>query len=64
MPKFQACLNGSASLETVRRDVSRGKESGVRGTPAVFINGTLYPGSRPAQSYKQVIDQELSAPSK
>ncbi len=64
MPKFQACLNGSASLETVRRDVSRGKESGVRGTPAVFINGTLYPGSRPAQNYKQVIDQELSAPSK
>ena len=58
--KFKKCMEGTASKEVVQKDVQKGAASGVRGTPAVFVNGRLVSGAQPFDNFKRIIDEELS----
>jgi len=56
---FDACLDGGTMAETVRKNADAGKEAGVSGTPAFFINGQQLDGAQPFEAFKQIIDAEL-----
>lgn len=58
--KFDACMAAPASEDAVKKDMAKGAASGVRGTPALFVNGRLYPGALPAEKIQQLIDAELA----
>jgi protein-disulfide isomerase len=58
--KFDKCLDGSEKAAAVQSSVSAGKEAGVNGTPAMFINGRPLAGLTPYEKLKEVIDAELA----
>lgn len=60
LPRFDACLAAPRSLEAVRRDGELGKALELRGTPRVFINGTLYRGGRMAEAIRNALDRALA----
>lgn len=60
MTKFNSCLDGSTKKDIVAADLALGQSVGVNGTPAFFVNGKLLSGALPYDSFKQVIDAELS----
>jgi protein-disulfide isomerase len=45
----------------IRADMAAGAAVGASGTPAFFINGHKLMGALPIDSFKQIIDAELSA---
>jgi uncharacterized membrane protein/protein-disulfide isomerase len=47
------------TLESVRADISYGRQLGVRSTPTFFINGVMIPGGLPPQLFEQAIAYEL-----
>ena len=57
--KFNACLDSEKYTDLIQKETKAGAEAGVQGTPANFINGTLYPGALPAATFTQIIDNEL-----
>lgn len=57
--KFKACLDGGEYRDDVQADMARGKELGVTGTPAFFINGRFISGAQPFESFAQIINEEL-----
>jgi len=58
--KFGACLDAEKYTDLIQKETKAGGEAGVQGTPASFINGTLYPGALPAITFTQIIDNELN----
>ena len=58
--KFNSCLDSKKYQEAVQKDTSAGQAVGVSGTPSFFINGKLIPGALPFDSFKQIIDEELT----
>ncbi len=58
--KFNTCLDSEKYTDLIQKETKAGGEAGVQGTPANFINGTLYPGALPAATFTQIIDDELS----
>ncbi len=58
--KFNACLDSEKYTDLIQKETKAGGEAGVQGTPANFINGTLYPGALPAATFTQIIDDELN----
>ncbi len=58
--KFNACLDAEKYTDLIQKETKAGGEAGVQGTPANFINGTLYPGALPAATFTQIIDNELN----
>lgn len=58
--KFNACLDTDKYSEEIKKETKAGGEAGVQGTPANFINGTLYVGALPTATFTQIIDTELS----
>ncbi len=58
--KFNNCLDSGEKASRVAEDLSEGSMAGVNGTPATFVNGRLVPGALPFDSFKQIIDSELS----
>jgi len=58
--KFNACLDSEKYTDLIQKETKAGGESGVQGTPASFINGTLYPGALPIATFTQIIDDELN----
>ncbi len=58
--KFNACFDSDKYLDAIQKETKTGGEAGVSGTPASFINGTLYPGALPVANFIQIIDGELS----
>ena len=58
--KFNSCLDSEKYTDLIQKETEAGGRSGVQGTPANFINGTLYPGALPAATFTQIIDDELS----
>ncbi len=57
--KFNACLESEKYTDLIQKETQAGGEAGVQGTPANFINGTLYPGALPTATFLQIIDSEL-----
>jgi len=58
--KFNACLDSEKYTDSIQKETKAGGEAGVQGTPANFINGTLYPGALPTATFTQIIDGELN----
>lgn len=58
--KFDSCVDGDKYLSVVQAQTKSGGEVGVSGTPANFINGTIYTGALPASNFIQIIDAELN----
>jgi protein-disulfide isomerase len=59
MAKFKAGLDSHKWAEKVDKDEAEGKQVGVNGTPAAFVNGVSVSGAQPFDKFKAVIDQEL-----
>ncbi len=59
MAKFTPCLETDKYATQVADDKKAGEDSGVNGTPATFINGTLISGAVPYASFKQSIEAAL-----
>ncbi|WP_426753517.1 thioredoxin domain-containing protein [Myxococcus sp. Y35] len=58
--KFNACLDSGEKAAIVQKDLADGKQAGVSGTPAFFINGILLSGAQPFDEFKSIIDAELN----
>ena len=59
MEQFKQDMKNPALASLVQRDLKDGVESGVRGTPSIFINGRRLQ-QRSFPGFKQVIDEELT----
>jgi protein-disulfide isomerase len=56
--RFDEDRAGAAVLERVQRDVDSGIASGqVRGTPTLFVDGTVYPGPYDAATLVEVLSR-------
>jgi protein-disulfide isomerase len=58
--KFNGCVDSHKYKDQVDTDVRDGEAAGVNGTPAFFINGRMLSGAQPFESFKRIIDEELS----
>ncbi len=54
-----SCLDSHQFASEVQEDMADGQSSGVRGTPAFFVNGKLLSGAQPFSAFKAAIDAEL-----
>ena len=57
---FDSCLDGGKMAEAVQKNAEAGKEAGISGTPAFFINGVALDGAQPFEAFQKVIDAELA----
>ncbi len=57
---FHQCLSSGKAKAIVEKDIAKGNQVGVQGTPAVFVNGQLVSGSQPYESFDRIIQSELS----
>ena len=59
MSQFESDLNNSTFTSWIDRDMQKGMNAGVQGTPNFFINGTKLVGAQPASKFRSVIDSKL-----
>jgi protein-disulfide isomerase len=59
VPRFEQCVADRTHSEAVESDLELGKGLGVSGTPAFFVNGIMLSGSRPVETFAEMIDAEL-----
>lgn len=45
----------------INDDIELGKQLGVQGTPAFFINGVFLSGAQPVESFRAIIDEQIAA---
>ncbi len=57
---FGACLSSGRHDTAIQASLRQGEELGVTGTPAYFVNGRMLSGSRPIESFEELIDAELA----
>jgi protein-disulfide isomerase len=57
---FNQCLDSGKYAQKVEGETGAGKMLGLRGTPAFFINGRLLVGAHPFETFRSVIDEELT----
>jgi protein-disulfide isomerase len=57
---FRGCLESGQTAAQIRADLLEGQQAGVGGTPSFLINGQLVVGALPFESFRQVIEAELS----
>jgi thiol-disulfide isomerase/thioredoxin len=57
--KFNACLDDGVKESVVKADMEAGREIGVSGTPAFYINGRFLNGAQPFENFERIIDDEL-----
>lgn len=58
--KFEKCLTTEKYKDRVLKDLAKGSQVGVSGTPAVFVNGQLVEGAQPYQNFEQVVKSKLN----
>lgn len=58
--KFEKCLKSGKYKALVQKEIAKGTEAGVQGTPAVFVNGQLVSGAQPYEAFDQLIKKELA----
>jgi len=56
--KFEQARKAPEIMNQIRQDMNDGQKAGVRGTPAVFINGRTLK-DRSLNGFKQIIDADL-----
>jgi protein-disulfide isomerase len=57
---FDGCLDSREFQDQVAADLEAGRQAGVTGTPALFINGRFLSGAQPFNVISRVIDDELT----
>ena len=57
---FRECLESGLYSDQVANDVKEGQQAGVEGTPTFLINGRLVAGAYPFETFRRIIDTELS----
>ena len=57
---FNGCLDSREFRGQVEADLEAGRQAGVTGTPALFINGRFLSGAQPFNVVSKVIDDELT----
>lgn len=58
--EFNECLDSGKMGPEVNKDFTDGQKSGVRGTPAFFINGELVSGAQPFENFEKIIEAKLT----
>ncbi|MBI2612028.1 thioredoxin domain-containing protein [Candidatus Gottesmanbacteria bacterium] len=58
--KFSSCVAKAEKKAVVDADLKQGEGLGVSGTPGFFVNGKFLGGAYPFESFKEIIDKELS----
>jgi protein-disulfide isomerase len=61
VPKWKAAVESRSSQAAIQGDMVAGNAVGANGTPTFFINGRKLVGAMPFESFKAVIDAELSS---
>jgi predicted DsbA family dithiol-disulfide isomerase len=56
---FQTCVKERRTQNDVEADLTAGREAGVAGTPAFFVNGIRVKGARPLDEFVALIEKEL-----
>ena len=59
--KWKVSVESHSGQALIQADMSAGSAVGANGTPTFFINGKRLVGAMPFESFKQVIDEELSS---
>ena len=59
--KWKASVESHSGQGLIQADMSAGSAVGANGTPTFFINGKRLVGAMPFESFKQVIEEELSS---
>jgi protein-disulfide isomerase len=59
---FDACLADGRLRARVEQDLAAGREAGVSGTPAFFVNGIPLSGARSVDEFVELIERELARP--
>ena len=62
--QFESCVASGRFQAQIEQDLQDGTISGVNGTPAFFINGTMINGAQPAFEFEKVIDAAMAANAK
>lgn len=57
---FTECYESQKYLEDVQEDMDTGKDAGVTGTPATFVNGVLVSGAVDVSAFEDLIDEMLA----
>jgi len=58
--KFEKCLAGGKYKDLIQKEIKAGNEAGVRGTPAIFVNGSLVSGAQPYENFESAVRNELT----
>jgi protein-disulfide isomerase len=61
LSKWKAAVEAHAAQSQIQADMSAGNAVGANGTPTFFINGRKLVGAMPFESFKTIIDSELSS---
>jgi protein-disulfide isomerase len=60
LARFDSDLDDAAVIDRIDRDVETGEQSGVEGTPSLFIDGQRYLGPRDADSLNEVLGSDVA----
>lgn len=58
--EFTQCMEGEAGRSQVQENTRLGQMGGVRGTPAFFINGFPVSGALPLDSFRDLLDLQIT----
>lgn len=61
--KFNECLDGGKFSAQVQSDLELGNRVGVRGTPAIYVNGRFVDGAVGPEVLVKLVNEELARPS-
>lgn len=61
--QFEQCLTSGKYKDYIQKEIEKGSQSGVQGTPSVFVNGQIVAGAYPVDYFTGIIDGILD-PSK
>jgi protein-disulfide isomerase len=61
--RFNECFDKQRYAFNVQRDMDVGRQLGISGTPAFFINGRRLSGAQPEIEFTKIIDEELASQS-
>lgn len=58
--KFKECFESDKFKDEISKDFMDGRNVGVRGTPAFFVNGRFISGAVPFEYFETIIEEELA----
>lgn len=58
--KFESCLSSNKYQDLIKKEIAAGAGYGIRGTPAVFVNGQLVSGAQPYENFDKIIQAKLA----